>query len=62
MPSGLTNAPITFYNLMNDVLYDYLDNFIVVDLDDIVIYSRGMNDHVIHLLKVHGRFRDIIFM
>jgi len=47
---------------MNDVLYDYLNNFIVVDLDDIVIYSRGMNDHVIHLLKVHGRFRDIIFM
>ena len=42
MPSGLTNAPTTFYNLMNDVLNDYLDNFIVVYLDDIVIYRKIM--------------------
>jgi len=37
-PFGLTNAPATFYNLMNDVLYEYLDGFCVVYLDDIVIY------------------------
>ena len=52
MPFGLTNAPATFYNLMNGVLYDFLDNFVVVYLNDIIIYSRGIRDYVIHLFKV----------
>ena len=39
MSFGLTNAPTTFCNLMNDVLFDYLDAFVVVYLDDIVVYS-----------------------
>jgi hypothetical protein len=43
---------------MNDVLYDFLDNFVVVYLDDIVIYRKGMWDHVIHLLKVLNRLRE----
>ena len=54
---GLTNAPTTFYNLMSDVLYDFLDNFVVVYLNDIIIYSRGIKDYVIHLfnvLKIEG--------
>jgi hypothetical protein len=58
MPFGLTNAPATFCNLMNDVLYDFLDNFVVVYLDDIVIYSRGIEDHVTHLSKVLSRLRE----
>jgi len=58
MPFGLTNAPSTFCNLMDDVLYDFLDNFIVVYLDDIVIYSRGIEEHVTHLSKVLDRLRE----
>ena len=43
---------------MNDFLYDFLDNFIVVYLYDIVIYSKGTRDHVIYLLKVLNRLRE----
>ena len=51
MPFGLTNAPATFCNLMNDVLFDFLDSFVVVYLDDIVIYSQTLQDHLVHLQK-----------
>ena len=49
MPFGLTNAPATFCNLMNDVLFDYLDGFMVVYLDDIVVYSKTLTEHEKHL-------------
>ena len=39
MPFRLTNVPATFCNLMNDVLFDYLDAFVVVYLNDIVVYN-----------------------
>lgn len=58
MPFGLTNDPIIFCNLMNDVLYDFLDSFVTVYLDDIIIYSKGNRDNVIHLLKVLNRLRE----
>jgi hypothetical protein len=58
MPFGLTNASAIFCNLINDVLYDFLDNFVVVYLDDIVIYNRGIEDHVTHLSKVLSRLRE----
>uniref|UniRef100_A0A3Q7EXW3 Reverse transcriptase domain-containing protein n=1 Tax=Solanum lycopersicum TaxID=4081 RepID=A0A3Q7EXW3_SOLLC len=45
MPFGLTNAPATFCNLMNNVLFDYLDDFVFIYLDDIVIYSRTLEEH-----------------
>ncbi|RVW96894.1 Transposon Tf2-8 polyprotein [Vitis vinifera] len=50
----LTNAPATFCNLMNDVLFDFLDSFVVVYLDDIVIYSQTLQDHLVHLEKALG--------
>jgi hypothetical protein len=58
MPFGLTNAPATFCNLMNDVFHDVIDKFVVVYLDDIVIYSRSLEDHLGHLRFVFQRLRE----
>ena len=58
MPFRLTNAPMTFCNLMNDVLFDFLDSFMVVYLDDIVIYNPTLEDHLVHLEKVFDRLRQ----
>ena len=49
---GLTNAPATFCNLINVVFYEFEDRFVVVYLDDIVIYSESLEDHLEHLRKV----------
>ena len=57
MPFGLTNALVTFCNLMNDVLFDYLDAFMVVYLDDIVVYSKTLTEHEKHLRLVFQRLR-----
>lgn len=51
IPFEPTNALVTFYNLMNDVLFDILDSFVVVYLDDIVIYNQTPQDHLVHLGK-----------
>jgi len=58
MSFDLTNVPTTFCNLINDVLYNFLDNFVVVYLDYIVIYSKEIRDHAIYLLKVLNRWRE----
>ena len=49
MPFGLTNAPTAFMSLMNTVFYTYLDKFIIVFVDDILVYSNNEEDHVKHL-------------
>lgn len=58
MPFGLTNAPATFCNLMNDVLYDYFYKFVVVYLDDIVIYSESIDEHFEHLRCIFMKLRE----
>ncbi|KAL0454954.1 UNVERIFIED_CONTAM: Retrovirus-related Pol polyprotein from transposon.6 [Sesamum latifolium] len=55
MPFGLTNAPATFSTLMNQVLHGFFNEFVVVYLDDIVIYSRTLAEHVEHLRQVLAR-------
>ena len=49
MPFGLMNAPATFYRLINQVLRGYLDRFCTVYLDDILIFSRSVEEHAHHL-------------
>ncbi|GKA47759.1 putative reverse transcriptase domain-containing protein, partial [Tanacetum coccineum] len=49
MPSGLTNAPTVFTNLMNRVCKPYLDKFVIVFFNDILIYSKSKQEHEEHL-------------
>jgi hypothetical protein len=58
MSFGLTNAPSYFMYLMNSVFMGYLDKFIVVFIDDILVYSQNEQEHEEHLRKVLQRLRD----
>ena len=48
MPFGLTNAPASFQNLVNNIFADLLELFVVVYLDDILVYSKTQKDYKMH--------------
>lgn len=58
MPFGLTNAPATFMRLMNDVFHEYLDKFVIVFLDDILVYSKTYPEHREHLRLIMQKLRE----
>jgi len=62
MPFRLTNAPATFQRLMNYVLHDYLNDFVVVYLDDILVCSDTFDEHINHLRKVFIKLREANLM
>ncbi len=58
MPFGFTNALATFCTLMNNISREWLDDFVVIYIDDILVYSNFMEEHVEHLWRVFQRLRE----
>ena len=52
VPFGLTNAPAAFMALMNGVFRPYLDKFVIVFIDDVLVYSKSKQEHQQHLKMV----------
>ena len=61
MPFGLTNAPGTFQQEMNDIFREQLGKFVVIFLDDILVYSRTLQEHARHVRFVLQILRDTQF-
>lgn len=59
MPFGLTGAPATFQRLMNGVMSDFLFNFLLVYLDDLLIYSKTFEEHLLHLDRVLAKLSRV---
>jgi hypothetical protein len=57
MPFGLANVPTTFMDLMNRLFHDFLDQFVVAFTDNILIYSKNMEEHEDHLRRVLQRLK-----
>ncbi|CAB5211330.1 unnamed protein product [Rhizophagus irregularis] len=58
MPFGLTNAPATFQRVMDEILEEFIDDFVVVYIDDIMIFSENLENHMEHLEKVLKRLQE----
>jgi hypothetical protein len=60
MSFGLTNASPYFMYLMNKVFIEYLDKFVVVFIDDILVYSRSEEEHEEHLRLTLQKLRELV--
>ena len=58
LPFGLTNGLATYQQYMNEILFEYLDVFCTVYLDDIIIYSESIDEHETHVKQVLERLRQ----
>ena len=58
MSFGLTNTPAYFMNMMNKAFMEFLDKFVVVFIDDILVYSKNKEEHKEHLCLVLEKLRE----
>ena len=58
MPFGLPNVPTGFMDLMNKVFHPYLNQFVIMFIDDILVYSKNVDEHAMHLRIVLQTLRD----
>lgn len=58
MPFGLINTPTTFIDLINQVFKDYLDKFVIMFIDNILVYSKNEEEHKQHLKVVLRQLRE----
>ena len=58
MPFGLTNAPAVFQHMMNNIFREYLDHFVVIYLDDILVFSSNIEEHTRHVRLVLSKLRE----
>ena len=58
IPFGLTSASVVFQHMMNDIFWEYLDHFVVIYLDDILIYSKNEKEHEHHVHLVLKKLQE----
>jgi hypothetical protein len=59
LPFGLTNGPATFQRYINDIFFDFLDNFVTAYLDDILIYSKNELEYIEYVRKIIKRLQEV---